>query len=408
MLATFGNLDVTMIDFVRNSLDEDIRQACETQAHVLRFLKADLEQPLPVHAEYGYCTDVMEHIPPDKVAQVLDNILQASQHVFFSISTIADRCGAMIGETLHLTVQPYAWWLEQFAQRECLIHWSQDQGMDALFYVSAWKDVTKVVDGGLLNETDEAIRKNVGINSANGWQQVCPHEKNDMEVMILGGGPSLNEFVEDIKRKREEGVKLVTLNGTYNWAIEQGMNPSAQIIVDAREFNKRFTFPVVDGCKYLIASQCHPSVLEGLPKDRTYLWHTMYDLIKDQVTPWYPEVWPVPSCTTVLNTSLPLLRMLGFARFFLYGCDSCLAPDQVQHHAYAQPENDGKGFIPVSVTGGRIFYCHPWMAAQAQQFIEMIKFLGDEIEIEVYGDGLLKHILDAGADAALRIEQGDN
>jgi hypothetical protein len=88
--------------------------------------------------------------------------------------------------------------------------------------------------------------------------------------------------------------------------------------------------------------------------------------------------------------------MLGYCRFHLFGCDSCLAPDRT-HHAYAQPENDSAWVVNVMVTGGRTFQCHPWMVAQAQQFIDVIKLLGDEIELEVYGDGLLKHILDAGA-----------
>jgi 2-polyprenyl-3-methyl-5-hydroxy-6-metoxy-1,4-benzoquinol methylase len=407
MLAIVGKMNVTMIDFVRNCLDPEIRQACETQAQVLRFVKADLEYPLPVTEEYGFCTDVMEHIPTDKVDQVLDNVLQAAQHVFFAIATTDDVCGKLIGETLHLTVKPYAWWLEQFTKRECLIHWSQEVDGAVLFYVSAWKDVTAVVDGGKLNTPDEAIRENVRVNCAAGWQQVQPHSINEMEVMILGGGPSLSTFEEDIEQKRAEGVKLITLNGAYNWALEHGLTPSAQIIVDARPFNARFTKPVVDGCKYLIASQCDPSVFDGLPKERTFIWHTMLDMIADLVKPRYDPTWPIPSCTTVLNTSIPLLRMLGFTRFHLYGCDSCLAKDKMQHHVYAQPENDSQAVIPVKVTGGRIFWCHPWMAAQAQQFIELIKFLGDEVDIAVYGDGLLKHILDAGADASVAQLEGE-
>ena len=405
-LAAFGDLDVTMIDFVRNCLDPEIQQACETQSHMLRFLKADLEWPIPVTTEYGYCTDVMEHIPPEKVDQVLDNILQAARHVFFSISTVDDIFGAKIGETLHLTVQPYSWWLMQFARRECVIHWSQELSSAALFYVSAWQRVERVVDGGLLNETNEAIRENVRINCAAGWQQVRPHERNDQEVMILGGGPSLPQFLEEIRRQKAAGLACVTLNGVYGWAFEQGLFPVTQVMVDSRAFNARFTKPIDTRNLYLIASQCHPSVLEGLPKDRTYLWHTMFDLIHDLVEPHYPAMWPVYSCTTVLNTSMLLLRMLGFGRFHLYGCDSCLGPEQ-QHHAYAQPENDATVAIPVSVTGGRIFWCHPWMAAQAQQFIELIKFLGHEIEVAVYGDGLLKAILDAGAEASVLAHEGE-
>src|SRR5262245_8166009 len=61
MALTAVGLDVILLDFVRNSLDDNVK---EKLGH--KFVKADLEQPISVNAEYGYCTDVMEHIPPDK------------------------------------------------------------------------------------------------------------------------------------------------------------------------------------------------------------------------------------------------------------------------------------------------------------------------------------------------------
>jgi hypothetical protein len=400
-LAMFGKLNVTMVDFVNNSLDPDIKEMLKTQSQSLRFVKKDLEQPLRMAAEYGYCTDVMEHIPEEKVDIVLDHIIGAAQHVFFSISTGEDRCGKLIGEELHVTVKPFEWWMEKFTKRKCLVHWTKNlDDKNALFYISGWMDGQDLVAAGTLNESVENIRANVKANCAMGFDQVRPYEVNDMEVMILGGGWSLNGQLEEIKKKREEGVKLVTLNGTYNWAIEHGLNPSCQIMVDSRPFNARFTKPVHDTCRYLIASQCHPSVLEGLPQDRTLLWHTMMSDIVDIVKETYPQHWPVPSCTTVMVTSIPLLRMLGFKKFHLYGCDSCIAPDKVTHHSYSQPENDDAPIVPVMVTGGRVFWCQPWMVAQAQQFQEMLKLMKDEVEIAVYGDGLIAHMMEVAAQMA--------
>jgi len=88
--------------------------------------------------------------------------------------------------------------------------------------------------------------------------------------------------------------------------------------------------------------------------------------------------------------------MLGFHNIHMYGFDSCLREDE--HHAYAQPENDyGTHPIPVSV-GGRIFYCDPWMFSQATEWMEMIGLFGDEISLDVKGDGLIAHIIKTGAE----------
>ena len=328
-------------------------------------------------------------------------ILLAAQHVFFCIATEEDVCGKIIGQVLHLTQQPYAWWAEKFKERNCTIHYSHEGPDHCIFYVSAWRDGEEIVDAGVLNTGEEQIKANVRANCSNGWQQVSPCIQNDLECMILGGGPSLTLFKQDIWNKRQEGVKLLTLNGAYNWCLEQvpKLIPSAQIIVDARPFNKRFVQPVVDGCKYLISSQCDPCVLEGLPKDRTYLWHPSAECIQPILKEEYEHFWPVPGGSSVLLRAIPLMRMLGYRKFHLYGCDSCLMDDQ--HHAYSQPENDGVTAINVAVTGGRIFRCVPWMLAQAQEMLTLIKLMGDEVDLAIYGDGLLAHLLTAAA----RIEE---
>lgn len=425
-LALFGGCNVTMIDFVRNSLDDDIVPMLETQKHALRFIKADLEKgPLPP-GEYGYCTDVMEHIPPARVDLVLNNILCAARHCFFSISFVDDSCGALIGQPLHLTVKPYAWWLDKFRARGCTLHYAKDLGSSGLFYVTAWSTAEQVSEGAKLTAAEEAlldnVRANVGLQHAEGrpdwrWRQALPHPPNpDVdEVMIVGGGPSLDRFEKEIRRKKEAGIKLVTLNGAYNWALTRGLAPVTTVVVDGRPFNARFVRPVREDCLYLISSQCHPSVLEGLPPERTWLWHTSLETQGQVIGEAYPEGWYwIQGGSTVLLRAIPLLSLFGFSRFSLYGCDSCLSKTgeyEYQHHAFEQPENDSDVVIatqvtadgrtvPVTATEARIFYCHPWMISQANQLVDFMRSpLSDGIELDIKGDGLLAHILKVMAEA---------
>lgn len=401
-LALLGGMRVTMVDFVNNCLDEDVRNMLTTQAHRMRFVKADLEQPLPpgVIAEYGYCTDVMEHIPPDKVDDVLKNILLAARHVFFSIATQPDSCGKLIGETLHLTVQPFSWWLEKFQTTfGATVHYAKEVPGGALFYLTAWAAGKDFVETGVLNTTDDVVIENVKANIADDWKQVHPHITNDLECMVLGGGPSLLQFLPQIKEMREQGAKLITLNGAYNWALDHGLTPSAQIIVDAREFNKRFVDPIVDKCIYLIASQCHPEVFKNLPHDRTFMWHTAFEGIRPLLKERYEWSFPVPGGSTVLLRAIPLMRTLGYRKFHLFGCDSCLAEADGTplHHAYPQPENDKMRVLPVGPINGRMFYCHPWMISQCEELQNLIRLFGNEIELEIYGDGLLANLLQHAA-----------
>jgi hypothetical protein len=175
------------VDFAENCLDPEIRQALTTQSHVLSFTKADLAKNIPVAAEYGFCTDVMEHIPPSQVDAVLQNILKAARHVFFQISMEDDVCGALVGHKLHLSIHPMSWWMEKLQSLGAVIHWSEDHKSHCLIYATAWATAPEIVAVGVLNTTEEIVRKHVEHNVQQGWQQVSPHETNDIEVMILGG-----------------------------------------------------------------------------------------------------------------------------------------------------------------------------------------------------------------------------
>jgi SAM-dependent methyltransferase len=63
--------------------------------------------------DYGYCSDVLEHIPPEYTMLSIERILTACETSWFLVANRPDQFGAHIGKTLHLTVQPYGWWLER-------------------------------------------------------------------------------------------------------------------------------------------------------------------------------------------------------------------------------------------------------------------------------------------------------
>jgi hypothetical protein len=261
-----------------------------------------------------------------------------------------------------------------------------------------WVAAEEIEMKGELNAGLDTVLANVKENIRLGFQQVQPYPTNDVDVMIVGGGPSLKDHIEEIRFLRRQGVKLVCLNNAYQYCIDHDILPSAFVMVDARPFNLRFVENVIPDCKYFINSQCDPAVFGRLleVKDQTYIWHTTNIELQDALKEVYPICYPVPGGSTVLLRAIPLFRMLGFKRFHIFGCDSCL--EDGKHHAYDQKENDGQVVIPVKV-GEKIFYCNPWMVSQAREFIELIHSMGNVIELEVHG-GLLRQILKSGADRA--------
>ena len=120
-------LDVLLIDFTDNCRDEE--------AQSIPFIQCDLTKKIPAKSEYGFCTDVMEHIPTKDVETVIRNILNSAKTVFFQISTIEDSMGELIDQPLHLTVKPHSWWRDLFTSLGYEILWNDSNEINALFVV---------------------------------------------------------------------------------------------------------------------------------------------------------------------------------------------------------------------------------------------------------------------------------
>lgn len=64
------------------------------------------------------CTDVMEHIEPEFIDGVLDDIRSLAKKVaFFSISTRLAAKTLPDGRNTHISIHPYTWWFEKLASR---------------------------------------------------------------------------------------------------------------------------------------------------------------------------------------------------------------------------------------------------------------------------------------------------
>jgi SAM-dependent methyltransferase len=386
-----AGLQVTAVDFAKNCLDPWVRDRVD-------FLQHDVTKPFPVKAKWAFSADLLEHIPEEDVESALRNILDSAEVAFLQISCVHETWGELIGETLHLTVKPPEWWKQKVESLDATVLWreSSDVHTDLLVVKNEWCSAADVLKNLKTNVSEEKLKENVKKNIEDGWTLMVPHLWQDQEIMLVGGGPSLKRFEAEIRRKRAEGVPLVTTNGAYNWCIERGITPSAQVMVDARLFNKRFLEPVIPECKYLVASQCDPEAISHLPKDRTFLWHAAsceewLDYISSvQKTP----VFPVPGGSTVMLRAIMLLQVMGFRKYHIYGMDSCI---EDAHHAYEQKENDG-GIVVKVKTRSKEFACEPWMASQALEFQKMAGLLDDAVEMEIYGDGLISTIIRESAE----------
>lgn len=70
---------------------------------------------LPGAYDFVICTDVLEHIPTDRIPAVLANLFAATNRCcYLAVALFEDGYGPeILGQPLHLTVRPPDWWRQQ-------------------------------------------------------------------------------------------------------------------------------------------------------------------------------------------------------------------------------------------------------------------------------------------------------
>lgn len=87
----------------------------------------------PEKADLVVCTDVLEHIEPDNLDDVLDDLERLTERAaFLNVATVPAKKTLPDGRNAHLIIEPYAWWLPRLYCRWTLMAF---QNLNSQFYV---------------------------------------------------------------------------------------------------------------------------------------------------------------------------------------------------------------------------------------------------------------------------------
>ena len=250
----------------------------------------------------------------------------------------------------------------------------------------AWRspDVARYMPT-VVNVSDEDFYGNIrsAIKRDLPWLQF--NEAHEGHAVIVGGGPSINDTIEEIRWRSGRGQKIFALNNTARWLEERGIIPDYHVILDARASNARF---ITGNTKthYLIASQCDDTAFDAATN--TTLWHPNVAGIKEIIGD--RETALTGGGTTVGMQAMAIAYALGYRMIHLHGYDSSYKEDE--GHAYPQAENVNDEIIKVHFNG-RDFLSTRWMVNQADEFKNIAVQLANlDCTITVAGDGLIPEI----------------
>lgn len=232
----------------------------------------------------------------------------------------------------------------------------------------------------------------------------CPNASK--EWAIIGGGPSINDCISEIRALKRRGACIVSVNKSHDWLLSHGITPWGHVLLDPKEWVADYVKNPRRDVRYFISSQCHDSVFEALKDYQVYLWHAGQDfpegaepnaVLREK---WATQPWfVVPGATTVGLRSIRLGHTMGADHFHLFGLDSSRSAGKM--HGYEKPEapDSKSGKLAFKHKGKKYrFDTNDHMARQQMDFDKLLNDLpalvarGEirpQFTLTVHGSGLL-------------------
>lgn len=379
-----------------------------------------LDSP-PSPATVVVCTEVLEHIEPENLDAVLDDLARLTLRlVVLTVAlgpaekTLAD------GRNAHLIVRTEEWWNERIEKRFrlcsrfgtptgfCFMGQSLNDTADSpdLSGVSPPAETTVIKTKSVYN--DEQRCKNIRSSMLRGLTSVPVLPVHNKTMILACYGPSLESTID---RLRRDDGDVYTVSGAHKLLISRGILPMGHIEADPRPHKaKCFGLPNQGVC-YFLASACDRAMFDALQGFEKWLFHvTSSNPETELIASMDRNQFTLDGGTNVGMTAIALGTVLGYRKFSIYGMDcSFEGPSELlnwprdkpfdegmkagaRYHAGPHP-NEDQDLYRVWV-GDRPFLSSPQMFQAAQDYIAMVNSNGRFCRFELHGDGFLKNFVE--------------
>lgn len=362
----------------------------------------------PKRADIVVCADVLEHIEPDLIDNVISDLRNLT--IRNAIMVIATAPSAKImadGRPAHLIVQNAAWWRRRIEEKFFVDGFTDRSDVGhGLLVVGRPRPVVKlgrihVTSAVADTERNDNVRKNIAVVS----KRLGLHEPAHDRVAVLACfGPSLRETWPQIAMAQIQGADIFTVSGSHQFLIDRGVAPHAHMDCDPREHKAlQFGTPHA-GVKYWIGSCVHPSYITRLEGHDVTLWHSYNKEASREIFEMDPGHDLVVGGGSIGLRALSVLYCQGYRKFEIHGMDSCSSASG-EHHAdfhYAKYPN-----VAEVQCGDRWFLATAIHIAYARYFFKSNKMLKGST-FNFHGGGLLAEMVKQGMMPGAEFDDADD
>lgn len=293
----------------------------------------------------------------------------------------------------------------------------------------------KEVKGGPI--PSEQVLQNIRDSELFNLPIVTKQKQKEGSLVFVAGGPTLLNYIEEIRQRSVNGDFIVTSNNTYDFLKSKGIVANACFIFDPKEkvkdyvnnYDKRSTFYIATCCNKLTVEN---ALKAGVTVNKVLIAYGLDDQadinLQRELYPTTPASSYLVGGTMTPLRAIPFASMLGYQEIEFYGLDSCFGQtakvieegeegyaeallkngigydDQESGKRYVvvEPEEGGYFYaykkrraedIIVAEAGPRRFLTSPGFAYQAKQLVDWSDRLEGKIKITVHGDSLSSYLL---------------
>lgn len=368
----------------------------------------------PEPADIVVCTDVLEHIEPDLLDNVLSELVRlTAKAAFLVIATRESTKCLPDGTSPHKIIKNADWWRAKLAEKFFITDFQPNGTEELAAVVTPVRPIKQIIGKSAVSDTIrfENAERNCAIVSARVFDgELLPRQEG--RICIVGFGPSLQQTWHSlITERRAFGAKIVSVSGAHDFLISRGIIPDYHVEVDPREHKCFFTRDPHPDVVYWIASCCHPKLIDNLVENgnKLALWH-LYNSDNDLriIAKDGPDPKNLLICggSGVGARAVHLMYGRGFRSFSLYGMDCSFASTDGKQHA---AEHSGKIKPEWNVrVGDRWFRSSAQMVYMARSMVDSFHMLesvsttqgepcidgsSEHVEFFLHGDGLLQQMV---------------
>ena len=334
-------------------------------------------------ADIVVCTDVLEHIEPELLDDVLKHLRELTRKkLLVNIALIPAKKFLSDGRNAHLSLHDAFWWQAALERHFKTDSWEIGKN-SVTGILSPLLELGQITSIPAMDDIrrNENVKRNCRLIKRRVADGIQPH---DLTANLVCYGPSLGSTWRQLIGKED----IYCVGAAHDFLIEKGVVPYASIDCDPRARIVDQIKPHKD-VRYWLASCVDPSYLAKLRGYDVALFH-LHNGENSANFIWdlEPEAWILVGGGSVGLRAVSLLYARGYRKFSIHGMDSSYADTEYAgEHVPQKP----KATIDIRC-GDKWFKTNPSLVDYARQFLADLR-LWEGATFEMQGEGLLQEMV---------------